>query len=127
MMVPAVTTSPSPNFTRAKSLASASVAKVRVDRRLRLLTKVPLLGTTNVTYQVLGIRLPEGRFTPTPLTTGSDPGTIGPMDIVPKGMPLIAPEPDSPRPDVLQRSLTFPFAVPIGRAITAPPKCFAQK
>ena len=49
------------------------------------------------------------------------------MDIVPKGMPLIAPQPDSPRSDVLQRSLTFPFAVPMGRAITAPQKCFTQK
>src|SRR3954462_14205427 len=52
MIVPAVTTSPSSNFDRANSLASASVAKVRVDRGLRLLTNVPRLGTSNVTYQV---------------------------------------------------------------------------
>jgi hypothetical protein len=63
MMVPAVTTSPSSNFTRAKSLASASVAKVRVDRGLRRLTNLAPLGTSNVTYQLWFIRhRPDGVF-----------------------------------------------------------------
>src|SRR5436190_7222642 len=62
-MVPAVTTSPSSNFKRAKSLASASVAKVRVDRgRLRLSINVCFLGTSNVTYQMWFMHCrPNGR------------------------------------------------------------------
>src|SRR5436190_8697041 len=62
MMVPAVTTSPSSNLVRANSLASASVAKVWVDRGLRLLTNVPLLGTSNVTYQVWVIHPLSGNY-----------------------------------------------------------------
>ena len=52
MMVPAVTISPSWNFMRAKFFASVSVSNVLVDRWLRRRTNVPLLGKSNVTYQV---------------------------------------------------------------------------
>ena len=58
-MVPAVTTSPSLNFVRAKSLASVSVSNVLVDRGLRDRTKVPLLGISKVTYQVYRIPHPK--------------------------------------------------------------------
>ena len=52
MIVPAVTTNPSSNFARAKSLASVSVSNVCVDRERRLRTAVPRQGTSKVTYQV---------------------------------------------------------------------------
>jgi hypothetical protein len=52
LIVPAVTVSPLSNFIRAKSLASVSVSNVLVKRGLRLCAKVPLLGTSNVTYHV---------------------------------------------------------------------------
>ena len=52
MIVPAVTTSPSSNFARAKSLACVSVSNVCVDRERRLRTAVPLHGSSKVTYQV---------------------------------------------------------------------------
>lgn len=58
-MVPAVTTSPSLNFVRAKSLASVSVSNVLVDRGLRRRTNVPLLGISKVTYQVYRIPHPK--------------------------------------------------------------------
>ena len=52
MMVPAVTINPHVNLFRAKSLASASVAKVLVKRGCRRLNNVPSGGTSKVTYQV---------------------------------------------------------------------------
>src|SRR5258707_9391701 len=61
LMVPAVTINPASNFVRAKSLASASVSNVLVSRGFRRSTKVPLLGTSKVTYQVCFIPDPRGR------------------------------------------------------------------
>jgi hypothetical protein len=58
-MVPAWTIRPSLNFERAKSLASLSVSNVLVARGLRLLSNVPRLCTSKVTYQVDGIRHPK--------------------------------------------------------------------
>ena len=58
-MVPAWTISPSLNFARANSLASLSVSNVLVARGLRLLSKVPRLCTSKVTYQVYGICHPN--------------------------------------------------------------------
>src|SRR4051794_39693423 len=55
---PAVTTSPWSNFSRAKLLASASLANVLVDRGLRLLGKTPRRSTSKVTYQVCAITSP---------------------------------------------------------------------
>jgi hypothetical protein len=57
--VPAWTISPSLNFARAKSLASLSVSNVLVARGLRLLSNVPRLCTSKVTYQVYGICHPK--------------------------------------------------------------------
>jgi hypothetical protein len=58
-MVPAVTISPSWNFTRAKFFASVSDSNVLVDRWLRRRTNVPLLGNSKVTYQVGAIFDPD--------------------------------------------------------------------
>jgi hypothetical protein len=58
-MVPAWTISPSLNFARAKSLASLSVSNVLVARGLRLLSNVPRLCSSKVTYQVYGICHPK--------------------------------------------------------------------
>jgi hypothetical protein len=52
MIVPAVTTSPSLNLVRAKSLAAASLSNVLVRRGCRRLDSVPSGGTSKVTYQV---------------------------------------------------------------------------
>ena len=60
LMVPAVTISPPSNFVRANSFASASVSNVLVKRGFLLRTKVPLLGTSKVTYQVWFILDPAG-------------------------------------------------------------------
>jgi hypothetical protein len=57
---PAVTTSPWLNFSRAKLLASPSLANVLVDRGLRLLGKAPRRSTSKVTYQVCATRHPRG-------------------------------------------------------------------
>src|ERR1700742_1155711 len=59
--VPAWTLRPSLNFSRAKSLASASVSNVLVIRGFRLLGNTPRLGATKVTNQVCGISHPRAR------------------------------------------------------------------
>jgi hypothetical protein len=60
LSVPANTINPSLNFSRAKARASASLSNVRVSRGLRRFGKVPRFCTSNVTYQVCGIRqLPD--------------------------------------------------------------------
>src|SRR5579883_882787 len=61
LSVPANTTSPSSNFARANSLASASVANVRVTRMDRRLGKMPRLRNSNVTYQACSISGPGMR------------------------------------------------------------------
>lgn len=61
LSVPAWTLSPSLNFPRAKSLASASVSNVLVIRGFRLLGNTPRLGATKVTNQVCGISHPSAR------------------------------------------------------------------
>jgi hypothetical protein len=68
LMVPAVTISPPSNFFRANSLASASVSNVLVKRGFLLRTKVPLLGTSKVTYQVWFILDPAGVVPADPVT-----------------------------------------------------------
>lgn len=66
-----MTISPLWNFVRAKSLASASVSNVFVKLGFRRCARVPLLGTSNVTYQACFMADPGERAALPPVTTTS--------------------------------------------------------